>query len=109
MELIEFEETSFSFNFEENAYAIPPTALDLIAKHYENGSKKYADHNWAKGMNISRFYDSAFRHFNQHIIGEKDEPHLVASAWNIMGLIHTLEAMPSLNDMHVWEKDERQK
>ena len=29
---------------------LPPNALLRLARHFENGSKKYGDRNWEKGI-----------------------------------------------------------
>lgn len=71
---------------------LPPIALFRLAKHYENGALKYADRNWEKGLPLSRFIDSAFRHLMKFMLGERKEDHLAAILWNIAGYIHT-EAM----------------
>uniref|UniRef100_A0A6M3LI19 dATP/dGTP diphosphohydrolase N-terminal domain-containing protein n=1 Tax=viral metagenome TaxID=1070528 RepID=A0A6M3LI19_9ZZZZ len=66
------------------------TIIDL-AKHYQKGALKYSDRNWEKGIPISRFCDSAMRHLFQFILGLKDENHLIASIWNLVGAYETLK------------------
>jgi hypothetical protein len=70
---------------------ITPLGLMRIAKHYENGSKKYGDRNWELGQNICRYLDSAIRHIYRHIEGDRSEDHLAAGAWNLLAAIHTEE------------------
>jgi hypothetical protein len=70
---------------------ISPIALTRLAKHYQNGSKKYGDRNWEKGQPICRFLDSAIRHIYKHLEGHRDEDHLAAGAWNLLAAIHTEE------------------
>lgn len=70
---------------------LPMWALIALAKHYEAGCVKYGDRNWEKGIPISRYMDSGIRHAIKHILGETDEPHLVAACWNFMCAIDTLE------------------
>ena len=41
---------------------LPPIALERLARHYENGAKKYGESNWQKGMPLSRYLDSLIRH-----------------------------------------------
>ncbi|HUS51203.1 MAG TPA: dATP/dGTP diphosphohydrolase domain-containing protein, partial [Candidatus Paceibacterota bacterium] len=41
---------------------LPVRAIKRLAKHYENGAKKYGDRNWEKGQPLSRYLDSALRH-----------------------------------------------
>lgn len=33
---------------------LPPHAIFRLAKHFENGAKKYGDRNWEKGQPLSR-------------------------------------------------------
>jgi hypothetical protein len=105
MELNEFDLYHAPYNVNNNILTILSNTLELIAKHYENGAKKYHDNNWAKGIEMRRYLDSSIRHFNKYAKGMDDEPHLIASIWNIMSLLHTKELMPSLNNLHVWESD----
>jgi len=66
-------------------------ALREIAHVYEAGSLAYGERNWEKGMNLSRFLDSALRHTFQVIEGKRDENHAAQAAWNLMAFIHTRE------------------
>ena len=68
---------------------IPPYALKRLAKHYENGAKKYGDRNWEKGQNLSRYLDSAIRHAYAFLGGSRVEDHLAAVAWNALSYIET--------------------
>jgi len=68
---------------------LPPEALIRLAKHYENGANKYAARNWEKGLYLSRYIDSAFRHLVQFMMGERSEDHLAAVLWNISCYIQT--------------------
>ncbi len=70
---------------------LPSLALMRIALWYELGAKKYEDRNWEKGMKYSRYLDSALRHIFKHLAGLRDEDHLVAATWNLLGIIHTEE------------------
>ena len=70
---------------------ISPIALHRLAQHYENGSKKYADRNWEKGIPLSRLLSSAMRHLNKLIAGMDDEDHAAAVCWNIFAYIHIKE------------------
>ncbi len=70
---------------------ITPIALRRLAGVYERGAVKYADRNWEKGIPLGRFMDSALRHLNQYIEGNRDEDHLAQAMWNIASAIHTEE------------------
>jgi hypothetical protein len=49
----------------------------------ERGAIKYAARNWEKGMHLSNFVSSAFRHLIKFVMGFDDEPHLDAAIWNL--------------------------
>ena len=70
---------------------LSPVALTRLAQHTQNGADKYGDRNWEKGQPVTRFYDSALRHLFKYGEGHRDEDHLAAALWNIMGIIHTEE------------------
>ena len=84
---------------------LPLFAEEEVAKHFENGAVKYGDNNWMKGIPLSRYLDSARRHLNKAARGQRDEPHFVAAAWNLLCLIDTkkrieLGMLPeALNDL----------
>ena len=68
---------------------LPPHAIFLVARQFEEGASKYGENNWQKGQPISRYVDSALRHLFKHMAGESDERHDVAAAWNIMAMLET--------------------
>jgi hypothetical protein len=68
---------------------IPPSFLQALAKHYEDGGKKYGDKNWLKGQPLSRYIDSAARHVNCHMRGLRDEEHIIAAIWNLIAVYET--------------------
>jgi hypothetical protein len=65
---------------------LPLFGLLLAAKQMERGAAKYTARNWEKGMPLSVFLDSAFRHMIKFMGGADDEPHLDAAIWNLMCL-----------------------
>lgn len=69
-----------------------------VAKHFEEGCKKYGDNNWQKGIPTHCYIDSAVRHYLKYLRGDKDEPHDRAFCWNIMCCIWTCIHKPELND-----------
>ena len=79
---------------------LPMCVLMRLAKHYENGSKKYGDRNWEKGIPAHSFADSAMRHFVKYMDGHNDEDHLIAAIWNLCGLAWTEEKRPDLMDIN---------
>lgn len=60
------------------------TMLLEVAKHFEEGAKKYGDNNWQKGIPSNCYIDSALRHYFKFRRGDKDEPHDRAFVWNLM-------------------------
>ena len=78
---------------------LPMCVLMRLAKHYENGSKKYGDRNWEKGIPAHSYVDSAFRHLVKYMDGWTDEDHLISAIWNLCGLAWTEEKRPDLIDI----------
>lgn len=72
-----------------------PTMLLEVAKHFEEGAKKYGENNWQKGIPVHCYIDSAVRHYLKWLRGDKDEYHDRAFCWNLMCCI--------------WEVDYREK
>lgn len=70
---------------------IPAEFILALGQHFGAGAKKYAEHNWAKGMSWSRCYACAQRHMlafwnGEDIDGETGSPHVIAAAWNMCAL-----------------------
>ena len=76
-------------------YDYTPTAFLEVAKHFEEGAKKYGENNWQKGIPPKCYIDSAVRHFLKVARCDDDEPHDRAFVWNLMCCI--------------WEVDYREK
>ena len=73
---------------------LPMCVLMRLARHYEEGAKKYKPRNWEKGIPASSFADSALRHIVKYLDGWNDEDHLIAAIWNLFGLAWTEEKRP---------------
>lgn len=71
-----------------------------VAKHFEEGAKKYGENNWQKGIPVHCYIDSAVRHYLKFRRGDKDEPHDRAFCWNLMCAIWTCKHKPELNEYH---------
>lgn len=69
-----------------------------VAKHFEEGAKKYGEYNWQKGIPTHCYIDSAVRHYLKYLRGDTDEPHDRAFVWNILCCIWTCIHKPELND-----------
>jgi hypothetical protein len=84
---------------------LPMRSLIRLAQHFEDGALKYGDDNWRKGIDLRCYVDSAMRHLGKHMIGMRDEPHLIAALWNLACYFETEEMVKegllpeSLNNM----------
>ena len=77
----------------------PIRATLEVAKHYEEGAKKYAERNWEKGIPCHCYVDSGVRHLLKWLDKWDDEPHDRAFLWNMFCLLWTLNNKPELNDL----------
>lgn len=81
--------------FAERAYSRSRPAMLLeVAKHFEEGAKKYGENNWQKGLPVHCYIDSAVRHYLKWLRGDKDEPHDRAFVWNLMCCIWEVDYSP---------------
>lgn len=69
-----------------------------VAKHFEEGAKKYGENNWQKGIPVHCYIDSGVRHYLKWLRGDKDERHDRSFVWNIICCIWTCKHKPELND-----------
>jgi hypothetical protein len=84
---------------------IPTEALDLMAQLYGFGEKKYDAHNWRKGYDWSKSYDSLIRHANAFWSGEDNDPetqlpHMASVAWHAFTLMIFMIEHPELDDRY---------
>lgn len=70
-----------------------------VAKHFEEGAKKYGEYNWQKGIPAHCYIDSAVRHYLKWARGDKDEPHDRAFCWNLLCCMWTCIHKPELCDV----------
>lgn len=68
---------------------IPIDALRAVSRRFEDGATKYGRDNWKKGIPLSRYVDSLYRHLWQFMEGDTSEDHGGAVIWNAMCLIQT--------------------
>ena len=86
---------------------LSPQALHRLAVVTQLGAMKYGDRNWEKGQPLGRYLDSAMRHIQRYLMGDRDEDHAAQAMWNLMAIIHTEEAIqrgdlpPDLDDLGV--------
>ena len=85
--------------FSEEAFDSIYTAFLEVAKHYEEGAKKYSERNWEKGILLHCYIDSAVRHYLKYLRGDTDEPHARAFIWNLLGAIWTHKNLPEMRDL----------
>lgn len=88
-------------SFATYAYDDIYTAILEVAKHYEEGCKKYGERNWEKGIPLHCYIDSGVRHLLKYARGDKDEPHDRAFIWNMLGAMWTLQHEPELDDINI--------
>lgn len=82
------------------------SAILEVAKHYEDGAKKYAERNWEQGIPLHCYIDSGIRHYLKFQRGDTDEPHDRAFLWNMLGAIWTHINKPEMIDLPF--KEEKQ-
>ena len=76
------------------AFKSIPTMLLEVAKHFEEGAKKYGENNWQKGLPVQCYIDSAVRHYLKWLRDDRDEPHDRAFVWNLMCCIWEVDFSP---------------
>lgn len=79
--------------------SIPWESILRLARHYENGAKKYNRWNFRKGIPVSSFIDSACRHLAKYQCGCDDEDHLAAAAFNVLGAMLMENTMTEMIDL----------
>lgn len=91
---------------------ISPIALKALAIHMERGAIKYNDRNWENGGKLSRHLNSAMRHLQQYLEGDRSEDHLSACSYNTFAITHVKEMInrgilpESLNDLPDYNEKE---
>ena len=78
---------------------LPWYAIHEVAKHCEDGAKKYGERNVDKGIPQHSLIDSAIRHLVKYIHNETSEPHLRAACWNLLWALEQETTHPELNDL----------
>ena len=68
---------------------LPIDALRAASRRFEDGAEKYGRNNWEKGIPLSRYVDSLYRHLWQFMEGDTTEDHGGAIVWNAMCLVQT--------------------
>lgn len=78
---------------------LPWNAIWEVAKHCEEGAKKYGERNIDLGAPQHSLIDSAFRHMAKYTLGMVDEDHLRAAAWNILWALEQQTVRPEMQDI----------
>ena len=86
-------------NFPARFGLISPVGLRRIAETYGEGSGKYGDYNWEKGIPTKSLMDHAMAHINQYNLGDRSEDHLAHAAWNLIAIMHNEELLPEMCDL----------
>lgn len=84
---------------------VPPSAILALSDVLTAGAKKYAEHNWRKGMEWSKPYASAMRHMIKFWSGEDIDPetglpHLAHAMTNMVFLIEYMEKHKQYDDRY---------
>jgi hypothetical protein len=87
---------------------IDRAAMEELAHVLGFGAKKYAAHNWRKGINYSRLVGAALRHIHAFNDGEDKDPesgysHIGHAMCCLMFLMGTIKHNPDMDDR--WNKD----
>lgn len=73
------------------------------------GAKKYADHNWRKGLHLSRLLGASLRHIFAFMSGEDKDPetglsHLYHASCCLMFASEIHETLPEFDDRYIVPK-----
>lgn len=78
---------------------LPWHAIWDLAKHCENGARKYGERNIDKGAPMNCLLDSGMRHLAKYMMGMTDEDHLRAAFWNIGWALEQVTTHPELQNI----------
>lgn len=85
-------------------------AIWELAVHFGNGAEKYEPRNWEKGIPISTYFNSACRHAIKAEHDWDDEPHEVATVWNLLCMIWTMQQIEEANlPIDLWDLPHEQR
>lgn len=77
-------------------------AIHRLAATYDEGARKYSDHNWRKGQPFSAVLNHLLRHI--YLWTERDqvsgEDHLAHAAWGLFALMEFEKTHPELDDRY---------
>lgn len=81
-----------------NNWTITEAMLE-VSMHYKQGSEKYGERNWEKGIPLHSYIDSGVRHVLKYLDGQNDERHDRAFVWNMLGAMWTMDHKPEMIDI----------
>lgn len=79
---------------------ITPIGLRRLAETCGEGSLKYGDDNWLKGIDAKNLLNHALAHINAWTTGDMSEDHLAHATWNLFAIMHFQETDPKLINIH---------
>lgn len=84
---------------------VPYGPVSQVAEVFAFGAKKYAAHNWRKGMKWSRLIDAIERHIGEFKSGNNEDlesglSHIAHAATNCLFLLQYLRDYPELDDRY---------
>lgn len=90
----------------ERMELIDPEAMQELAKVLTFGAQKYEEHNWRKGLKVTRIIGAAMRHLFAILRGETHDPetglqHAAHAMCNCMFLVWTINNKPECDDRFV--------
>lgn len=83
---------------EERYDLISPIGLRRLAQTHAEGSVKYGDTNYLKGIDSRNLINHMKKHIRMWEEGDNSEDHLGHAAWNLFTLMHFEETRPELID-----------
>ncbi len=103
------KDTGMKYDSEKPDYSLlSSVAIEELSKVLSFGKKKYAAHNWRKGIAISRLIAAALRHLFALLRGETFDPetglhHAAHCMCCCMFIIELMSTNPGLDDRYVVE------
>jgi hypothetical protein len=77
---------------------ISPIGLAALARTYAEGAAKFGAFNWENGMPATDLLNHAIAHIYKFLGGDRSEDHIGHATWNLIGVSHSLEMWPELNN-----------
>ena len=77
-----------------------PVAARRLAATFAEGSEKYGDNNWRKGMPFSVLLNHVLCHLYSYMEGDRTEDHLSHADWGVQAMMEFEETQPELNDLY---------